>query len=173
MIYPFICATLPALTPEQIPEMSVKEFDEVMEKELSAGLYKRMLYWDSGKSGVKIYDDLRRFQEYLRFRIAQMRAEKLNRQATFTEPDEFYGEVDFALAPTASATPIEREKIVDAACWRKLDDLEIGHDLDFEYLCIYRLRLQMLQKYAVRNESAGRENFEAALEKLSERFNEQ
>ena len=173
MIYPFICATLPALTPEQIPEMSVAEFDEMMQKELSDRLCKRMLYWDSGKSGVKIYDDLRRFQEYLRFRIAQMRAEKLNRQVTFTEPDEFYGEVDFALAPTVSATPIEREKIVDAACWRKLDDLEIGHDLDFEYLCIYRLRLQMLQKYAVRNESAGRENFEAALEKLSERFNEQ
>lgn len=173
MIYPFICATLPYLTPAQIPEMSLAEFDGLMKEELSERLFERMLYWDNGKSGVKIYDDLRRFQEYLRFRIAQIRAEKLDRQAKFTEPDEFFGEVDHALTPALSATPLEREKIVDAACWRKLDDLETGHDLDFEYLCIYRLRLQMLQKYADRSESAGRENFEAALEKLSEQFNEQ
>jgi len=173
MIYPFICASLPALTPAQIPEMSLAEFDGLMKDELSEKLFERMLYWDNGQSGVKVYDEMRRFQEYLRFRTGLMRAEKLNRQVNFAEPDEFYGEVDHALAPALSATPLERERIVDAACWRKLDDLETGHDLDFEYLCIYRIRLQMLQKYAGRSEGAGRENFEAALEKLAEQFNEQ
>ena len=63
MIYPFICASLPALTPAQIPEMSLAEFDGLMKDELSEKLFERMLYWDNGQSGVKVYDDMRRFQE--------------------------------------------------------------------------------------------------------------
>ena len=46
MIYPFICATLPYLTPAQIPEMSLAEFDGLMKEELSERLFERMLYWE-------------------------------------------------------------------------------------------------------------------------------
>ena len=173
MIYPFITAILPALTPGREPEMSLADFDGLMKEELSAKRFEQLLYRDKGKSGVKVYDDMNRFQEYLNFRIAQIRAEKLEFPANFPEPDEFYGEVDHALAAAVTASPLERERIVDAACWRKLDDLETGHEMDFEFLCIYRIRLGLLQKYSGRSEEAGRKNFEAALEQLAAAFREQ
>ena len=173
MIYPFICAILPEINPSREPAMTLDEFDGLMQEELSAKRFEQLRFWDNGKRGVKVYDDMHSFLEYLNFRIARIRAEKLNFPANFPEPDEFYSEVDYALASAVSAEPLERERMVDAACWRKLDDLETGHEMDFEYLCIYRIRLGLLQKYSGRNEESGRKNFEAALEKLAAVFNEQ
>lgn len=172
MIYPFISAILPSLKPALPPEMSLEEFDALVKEELSGKLFDRMLSWENGQDALPLYAELRRFQDYLNFRIAQMRAEKLSRSASFAEPDEFYGEIDYALSAAVSATPLERERIVDAAVWRKLDDLETGHEMDFEYLCIYRIRLALLRKYSGRDENSGRENFEAALEKLAANLNE-
>jgi hypothetical protein len=172
MIYPFISAILPALSPALEPPMSVAEFDDLVKEELSGKRFEQLVSWDDNSDKVAVYSDMRRFQEYLNYRIARIRAEKLNRSANFAEPDEFYGEVDYALSAAVSAQPLERERIVDAACWRKLDDLETGHEMDFEFLCIYRIRLGLLQKYSGRSSDAGRENFEAALEKLAAGFNE-
>ena len=76
------------------------------------------------------------------------------------------------LITAVNASALEREKIVDAICWRKLDDLEICHEMDLEHIAIYRLQLQMLHKYADRDADSGRDNFEDALEKLSSNFNE-
>lgn len=175
MIYPFLCAVLPAVDPAQPPAMTVPEFDELVKEELSAGLFARMISWGDPAAEVKVplYSAMRQFQDYLHYRIAQLRAEKLKINPLFEEPAEFFGEVDYALNIAVSApSPLERERIVDAACWRKMDDLETGHDMDFEYLCIYRLRLGLLQKYTGRDEENGRKNFEAALEKLAAAFNE-
>jgi hypothetical protein len=65
-------------------------------------------------------------------------------------PGELFAEIDFALSSAATASPLEREKLIDAALWRKLDELEICHEMDFEHLCIYRMRLQLLEKYKSR-----------------------
>lgn len=174
MIYPFLCAILPALDPALPPAITVAEFDAMVREELPQKLCKRMLEWDRPEivPALPVYNEMRRFQQYLNYRIALLRAEKLQVNPAFEEPPEFYGEIDYALNIAVSASPVEREKLVDAACWRKLDDLEVGHDMDFEFLCIYRIRLSLLQKYSDRDRENGRENFEAALEKLAATFNE-
>ena len=101
-----------------------------------------------------------------------MRSERLKRSDRFTPPDEFFGEVDFAIPILAAAEPVEREKLLDALIFQKLDELEIFHEMDLTALCIYRLKLGILQKYAKWNEINGKNNFEAALEKLAADFNE-
>ena len=72
----------------------------------------------------------------------------------------------------AQAEPIGPKKLLDALIFQKLDELEIFHEMDLTALCIYRLKLGILQKYAKWNEINGKNNFEAALEKLAADFNE-
>ena len=174
MQYPFLTAILPALDPAKTPEMSVAELDEMLKENLPAKESAKILSWDDPekKDAFPLYTEMRRFTDCLNYRIALIRAEKLKSNDRFEMPDELYAEIDFALSSTANASALEREKIVDAACWRKLDDLEICHEMDLEHLAIYRLRLKMLEKYSGRDENTGRNNFEAALEKLAGKFNE-
>ena len=175
MIYPFLYASLPVLNPETPPEISVEEFDDLASEYLSDSDFAALTCANSPedkKCGVKIYRELRCFKDYLNWKIAVLRAEKLKRSERFTPPDEFFGEIDSALPVLANAEPVEREKLLDALIFRKLDELEIFHEMDLTALCIYRTKLEILQKYAKWNESDGRNNFEAALEKLAADFNE-
>ena len=172
MMYPYLSAVLPELDPAAVPELTVEEFDLLAQDALGEKLFARLTSADEPETRVVIYKDLQRFKAYLDYRIALIRAEKLRVNAEFPEPDEFFGEIDFALAQAVSAAPAEREHLLDAIIWRKLDDLEICHEMDFEHLCVYRCKLLLLQKYIDRSESAGKINFEAALEKLAAGFNE-
>ncbi|MBR7120893.1 MAG: DUF2764 family protein [Lentisphaeria bacterium] len=173
MIYPFFSAVLPVLDPGRVPELSVEQFDAMAREELSAREFARLTAAGEPQDPVlPVYDAMRQFRECLNYRIALIRAERLKVSEQFEMPGELYGEIDFALSQALSVPPLEREKIVDAALWRKLDELETGHEMDLEHLCIYRMRLQILEKYCGRSEESGRGNFEAALEKLSGSFNE-
>ncbi|MBO5668441.1 MAG: DUF2764 family protein [Lentisphaeria bacterium] len=174
MMYPFLSAILPVLEPGTIPEMTLAEFDALLAGELSGRLFDRLTAWDDPerRMGVPLYARMQQFIDCMEYRIASIRAERLKFSSSFEEPGEFYGEIDHALNHMLSSGALEREKLLDLLLWRKLDELEIGHELDFEHLCIYRIRLSLLQKYAQRDESAGRNNFESALEKLAAGFNE-
>ncbi|MBE6399911.1 MAG: hypothetical protein E7041_07210 [Lentisphaerae bacterium] len=166
MIYPFLTATLPELAPGQAPEMTLEEFDALAAEHLSSSAAGKL----DGK--LPFHREVAKFSEYVAYRSAIIRAAKLNRPGNFPIPAEFYGEVDFACAALATAAPADRELLLDALIWHKLDDLELGHDMDLTHLAIYRMRLGLLQKYARRDEKTALQNFEAALEKLSADFNE-
>ncbi|MBR2625091.1 MAG: hypothetical protein IKD23_01690 [Lentisphaeria bacterium] len=174
MMYPFLSAILPVITPAAVPEMSLEEFDELAQEQLSEKDFRKLIAADAPDAGnlLPVYQEMKCFKECLNYRIAAMRAEKLKTNEHFEVPGEIYGEIDFALASAVSASPLEREKIIDAACWRKLDELEISHEMDLIHFCVYRMKLAMLQKYSKRDGDAGCKNFEAALEKLAANFNE-
>lgn len=166
MIYPFLSAILPELIPGKAPELTLEEFDALAAENMSKTAFARL----DGK--LPFHTELARFTAYIAYRCAVIRAAKLNRDAIFPEPEYSYGEVDFAANSLAVAAPADRELLLDALIWCRLDELELGHDLDLTHIGIYRTRLQLLQKYARRNEKAALHNFEAALEKLSADFNE-
>lgn len=166
MIYPFLTAILPALTPGKAPEMSLEEFDALAAEHMSSAALAKLA------GDLPFHKEIARFKKYVAYRSALIRAGKLNRPGDFPAPEEFYGEVNFAASALATAAPAERELLLDALIWNKLDDLEVCHDLDITHLGIYRMRLELLQKYARRNEKTALQNFEAALEKLSADFNE-
>ena len=166
MIYPFLTASLPELHPGKAPAMTLEEFDALAAEHLDSAAVAKL----DGK--LPFHRELARFGEYVAYRSAVIRANRLNRSGNFPVPEEFYGEVDFAANSLAVAAPADRELQLDALIWRKLDDLELGHEMDLTHLGIYRMRLQMLQKYARRDEKTALLNFENALEKLSADFNE-
>ena len=162
MIYPFLTASLPTLTPRSVPELTLEHFDELAKDELRPRDFARM----TGGT-MACHREMAKFREYLAYRVAQVRADRLGVDADFPVPEEFPSEVDSVLGQLSAANPLEREGLADAAVWRKLDDLETGHEMDAEHIAIYRMRLETLQKYAGRDEPAARENFEKALEQLS------
>jgi hypothetical protein len=62
--------------------------------------------------------------------------------------------------------PAEREKMLDSLRWKALDDLEFGHNFDFDSLCIYKIKLMLLEKWVGKDQRKGLENLDAILNKI-------
>ena len=171
MFYGFFYATLPTLNCGVPAEISLEEFDRLARNEMTEQKFARLCSWDDREnlSPVPVYREMREFDNFLNLRIAEARQEKLGTFFTLPPVDEYHSEVDFSLpGAAASDDPSERERMVDLIRWRKIDDLEAGHELDFTALCCYRMRLASLEKYRKRNSGDGNSIFSAAVDKLSE-----
>ena len=62
----------------------------------------------------------------------------------------------------AAENPLEREKMLDAARWRKLEELELGNLFNFNVLCAYKLKLELLLKWKARNAELSQKNLDLA-----------
>lgn len=114
-----------------------------------------------------LWKNVREFERFLRLRIAKIRAERLELSVQVPEPEGFFSEIDYILNSAMSCDdPCERELIIDRVRWEYLDAMTMNHMLDFEGLCIYRLKLQILEAYRGRNSQEGTPRFEEALEMI-------
>ncbi len=176
-MYYFLCATLPGLQFGKESSLTVEKFDAACRDQMPPAEFGRLT-----RQGLSVPRDPRasdelspgyagfvRFEQYLRTRIAQRRtAREEEKSAALPDPAEYFSEVDSTVAQAAACTdPLEREKMIDRLRWRRLDDLGAGHEFDFEALCIYRLRLAILDKYRNRSTEAGKRNFNAAVDRIS------
>ncbi len=177
MMYYYLYSSLPSLAFGGNAPMTPADFDALCAEAMTPEEFERLRSRpelkvprdpDASGSLPPVYAAYTKFEQYLRTRIAQRRNGREEDKADpLPDPAEYYGEVDFGLGAAASADPLEREKQVDRIRWNKLDDLEAGHDFDFDALCVYRLKLLILDKYRKRNQEAGRENFNAAAARIS------
>ena len=174
MFYGPLCAALPALECGVLPGITLADFDELASKELSGKKFQELISWDDAENipRVAVYRKMREFDGFLKLRIAENRREKLGVFDPLPEPDELDSDVDYALPNAAAAgDPLERERLVDLIRWRKIDDLEVGHEMDFAALCCYRLRLALLEKFHTRSADAGNTLFEESVDKISLQMN--
>ena len=70
----------------------------------------------------------------------------------------------------ALKNPLEREKYFDEMRWRTLNDFEVGHHFDFDKLCIYKLKLLILEKWTERQVEQGKTNLDMMLGKIDNDF---
>ncbi len=175
-MYCFLIASLPELEPDVPAPLSVAAFDALVGAELDEELLRRLTAFDGvsapgfvpGAGLAGTYVKYGRFEEYLRNRIAHRRADGRGTALELSDPPEYFSAADGALSAAAAATdPESREKLIDAARWSFLDELELGHDFDFERLCVYRLKLGIVNKYLHRAPEPGRRNFDALLDRIS------
>ena len=164
-MYYFFSASLPELRPGETPPMTLAEFDADAELQLTPRHYRMMVGEDPA---ARVFGAMRRFEEYLRTRIAEKRAEKLKLPADFPEPEAFYGGVDAELGRIAALDPAERERAVDMLRWRMLDELTWGNEFDFDHICAYRIKLRLAEKYRGRDAKSGRKSFDAAVRAMAE-----
>lgn len=164
-MYYFFSATLPELHPGATPPLTLAEFDADAELQLTPRHYRMLVDEDPA---ARVYGEMRRFEEYMRTRIAEKRAEKLKLPADFPEPEAFYGEVDAALGRISQLDPAERERAVDELRWKMLDELTWKSEFDFDHICAYRIRLRLAEKYRGRDAKCGRKFFDSAVRELAE-----
>ena len=169
-MYYFLIASLPQLEIGGSAPMTVAEFDGILGENLPEKEQKKIFAYAGKKDyppSCAVYRRMALFEEYLRTCIARKRAERAGIQFETQDPEEYYSEVDFGLAHAASCTdPLEREYMIDRLRWAHLEELALGHDFDFDALCIYRVQLFIVNKYAGFRNEAGTVNFSAALEKI-------
>ena len=172
----FFSASLPTLEFGKPSPITVAEFDSMAREYLDekkcaclAELNFPVPENDPEKfvSVHRIWSDMRSFERVLRLRIAAIRAEKLEVAETVAEPEEFFSEIEYILNSAAICDdPCERELMIDRVRWAYLENMEMGHMLDFDGLCIYRLKLQILEAYRGRTPEEGVPHFERALEMI-------
>ena len=170
MMHYFLIASLPVLEIGDPAPFTVAEFDDLLRENLAEKEQKKIFAYTGGKNYPTcggIYKAMALFEEYLRTAIARKRAERAGKQFSAPDPEEYYSEVDFGLTQAASCSnPLEREYIIDRLRWAHLEELALGHDFDLDALCIYRIQLFIVNKYAAFRTETGTVNFSAALEQV-------
>ena len=174
-MYCFLTASLPDLQLDAPAPMTVAAFHEICKEELSEEKFAALTAFDGSVTPdfrgsdtlPAVYNAYGKFELYLRNRIAKRRAEKAGVQLELPDPPEYFSEFDFAAASLVSMTdPAERELAVDRLRWNFIEEQLTGKDFSFDFLCAYRLKLVILNKYRNRKLEPGKKNFDAALERL-------
>ena len=169
MFYGSFTAALPTLECGVIPEITLEEFDALASEVMSQKKLQTLISWDDETQTpkVRVYRAMREFDAFLKLRSAEKRQEKLGVSNPLPEA-EYDSDVEYAFpVAAAAANPVEREHLVDLIRWRKIDELESEHQMDFTALCCYRLRLVLLEKFRKRKGGAGSTVFEQAVDKLA------
>ena len=166
-MYHFLIASLPELLWGQLPDSTQEDFYATVEESLSSKVVKKLQAMDKKSSSLEaedteeetvvditkipVYAAFNEFEEFLTGRIAKVRAEKLGIPFVNKESDAFFAEAEKAVQfASIESNPIEREKMLDLLRWRFLEEMETGHMFDFDGLCIYKLKLSLLEKYRYR-----------------------
>ena len=107
----------------------------------------------------------------LRHELARLRAAELGRK----RPEDLPGPTpDRALSAFVFEVfqleePLQAERKLDRERWTCLDHLEPGHYFDLEWLGIYRLKLQLLERHARFHEGKGETKLDQLLSQMEER----
>ncbi len=113
-----------------------------------------------GRSALSAWD---RFNSDLRNEMARFRAQRAHKDPQDFMRGEAYAHPRHAEAVQHAAQEenlLEAEKALDRHKWQFLDDLSGGHFFDMDYLIVYALKLQILERHRLIGSDRGRETLE-------------
>lgn len=173
--YYALTASLPMLKRDEDPSMTSEAFlsacSAFVEPELMTVLESLSLC-PSDTSGLDPESAAYSYEKWeiaLRNSMAKIRANKLklDPSAHVLKDADYDSEADRIANDALSApNPMEKEKILDAGRWYKLDCMEGGHLFDFDVLCIYRYKLMILEKWQSRKSEKAAGNLDAAATRI-------
>ncbi len=178
--YFYLGASLPSLKRDEASPLSVEAFLELCSKWVDPArleLLSKLGAVPSAEGAIpKACASTHEFlawERALRSRLARQRAGKLGRTELPSEDsaasDAYFVEFERLVQEVyAAPNPLERERLLDAARWRKLEDLELGHIFDFDNLCIYKLRLMLREKWSARQVQKGSANLDRAVDSIQQ-----
>jgi hypothetical protein len=160
----YIIAQLPTLRFDQEAPLSIEDFMMESRKWMSRRDFRLLSDVDFGNvawmddGGLKRYGAWKRFRDYehsLRSKLAQWRKARLGQDADKSK------RVDLPLAEDGN--PLEVEKRLLHQRWLYIDELERGHNFDLEYLILYYIRLQILERVSLFSKEEGMRAFEEVI----------
>jgi hypothetical protein len=171
--YYYAVAALPALSYTEQPAMEHEVFLDFLEDQLSPGDYallEAVRYGDTEPmTGDKpVLKAWKRWERTLRNELVRYRASRRRK-----DPEDYFREGEETLGPVRTAkevfdaeNPLEGEERLDKSRWMYLEELETGHYFDLERVIIYSLKLQLLERRALRTREEGIAKFSDILEKV-------
>ena len=172
LAYYYILSSLPMLRKEGPPPITSDYFlhccSEMISEKAVAQLASLKLLpekkppFGHSSSAVKWYQ----WETDMRIRLAKFRAVSLGREQKNSQGNGA-SDIDRSIEEIHSVpNPAEREKMLDSLRWKALDDLEFGHNFDFDSLCLYKIKLMLLEKWVGKDQRKGLENLDAILSKI-------
>jgi Protein of unknown function (DUF2764) len=167
----YLMSSLPMLRLGDSPQLNREELLATCEDKLSEDQFRalKQLTLLPGKidnssvsTAIKNWDD---WETCLRNRLA-IRRSTANRSADeyLHHENDFFSEIDTAIQESvALGNPLECERHLDASRWRKLDDIESGDAFTFNALCVYMVKLMLLEKWFPRENEKGYENLDLTI----------
>ena len=170
----YLISTLPAISLWEKPEIDVKSFlsscrEWLCEKDMKTLEEVHILPPKKSNSTLLTIIKWYNWETCLRNRIARYRSSKLDIDlAPFLHEEcDFFSESDrIVQEATASDNPLDKEKALDEQRWIYLNSLEAGHIFNLDLLCIYKLKLQLCEKWLDRVTEKGKDNFNKTLDEL-------
>jgi len=169
MNYYFFVASLPALSPEAPPPLTVEDFQAQCREHLSpsdAAAVDALLTGDRARMRGSFLHAWRQRETQLRNAIVRARAERLDRDASgFVDPD---AETESAVERTVSdayarPTPLERELALDRYRWSLAETMAGFNPFSIDAILAYAIKLQLLSRWHTWDERAGRKVAEAII----------
>lgn len=173
--YYYLISSLPMLMFDEKALLSVEEFNAACADKISESDFAILKKLSLVPQAELTYpadsaaENWRQWEICLRNRIASHRAPHgkdihdylQNEKACFCEIDAGIQEA-FGLK-----NPLEREKYFDQMRWKALDNFESGHHFDFDKLCVYKLKLLLLEKWNERQVENGEKNLDVMLRQIN------
>jgi len=167
MEYYYFAATLPSLTMDAPPPLSLEDYRALCREYLRATDSRTLedLLDPSGPASEHPF--VRRWREeetQLRNALVKRRAETLNRDGTeaLREQQDYDSAVEDAAANAfLQRTPLIREQALDRFRWQQIEALAGFDPFSAESLFAYGLKLQLVERWAGIEDTEGRKKFEA------------
>lgn len=155
--YYYLIASLPYLMPDKAQPVMKKDFLSECSKWLSASDFGKLESIDIERSDIRA-DDLpllagwKRFDLNLRTELADFR--KKGRK------DKNYPVPSILKDIFEQENPLFMEKAIAQKRWNFIDECEFGNHFDLNFLTLYFLKLQILERIARFDKEKGRDAFE-------------
>ena len=167
----YLLSSLPMLRANQGIPMSTGQFMELCRPHLSPGQFDVLTAVasipreDSDFKAGSAPAEWEIFETCLRNQIVKSRPVKNADSSQFLKPEkDYFSSIERGVQEAFSRdNPLEREKRLDAIRLEFLDDLESSHIFDFDALCVYKLKLLLLEKQSRWDQTHGMTNFDAVI----------
>ncbi len=170
----YLIASLPALRWGSAPPMTVRNFIERCTENLSAKERQiledlSLCPEDEAHETSTVAGKWTDWETFLRNRLAAARAKAKGGAGERRPRGEkgFHSDAErTAQGAFSSANPIEKERMLDLARWKALEDFAAPHQFDFDVLAAYKLKLELLWRHAAMDRATGWKNFKELGEKI-------
>jgi|YNPMSStandDraft_1061717.scaffolds.fasta_scaffold76376_1 hypothetical protein len=173
MKYPYLVASLPALTFGAPPPMSLDRFRALCREQLTSKDYAELdALLEGGPARSGFVQTWRHRETQLRNAVARARAARRSVEVRpyLREHAGFDVALERAVSDAMShANPLEREMELEHIRWHLAEELARFHEFDLEGVLSYALRLRIAERLQGWNEGLGRRRVDEWQDRAAER----
>ncbi len=166
----YLIPLMPELDLRKKPPLSSREFIDMCRQSLSirniTSLEQCYLYEFDDQTSFITVKEWYNSERYLRNQMVEFRAERLRKDPdVFYRGDYFSGKIlDEVQTICRLQEPAAMAEVLYKKRWHLLDHLQCGHFFNMEWLSIYYLKLQLLEKHFKYSKEAGKKVLQTYLQ---------